>query len=84
MAKKSIRITIDEPLLAQLDETARLLNITRSALVQEVLKKSLAQFRRSQLAEVDAAGYLRMPVQPFEIAEWETEQAWGEEWNAEK
>jgi len=81
---KTIQMTIDESLLAQVDETVQQLNTTRSAFIREALEQALAELRRHQMEEEDAAGYRRMPAQVAEVAEWEAEQIWGDEWNAEK
>ena len=81
---KTIQMTIDELLLAQVDETVQSLNTTRSAFIREALERALAQYRLRQLEERDAAGYHRVPAQVAEAAEWEAAQAWGDEWNAEK
>lgn len=83
-AMKTIQMTIDELLLAQVDQTVQQLNTTRSAFIREALEKALAHFRLRQMEDEDAAGYRRIPAQALDVAEWETEQAWGDEWNAEK
>lgn len=74
---KTIQMTIDEPLLAEVDHLIQTLNTTRSAFIREALELAL---RRQAIAEMEkkhAAGYARHPVEPGEFDVWETEQAWG-------
>ena len=74
---KTIQMTIDEPLLTEVDQMAEKLNTTRSAFIREALELAL---RRQAIAEMErnhAEGYARQPVEPGEFDVWEDEQAWG-------
>lgn len=75
---KTIQMTIDEPLLTEVDELIADLNTTRSAFIREALILALQRFKTAQLEQKHADGYARHPVEPGEFDIWETEQAWGE------
>lgn len=73
---KTIQMTIDEPLLTEVDQLILTLDTTRSAFIREALQLAL---RRHELAELEvkhAEGYARHPVVPGEFDVWEDEQAW--------
>ena len=74
---KTVQMTIDEPLLNEVDQLIRSLNTTRSAFIRDALQLAL---RRHAVAEREgrhAEGYARHPVEPGEFDVWEDEQAWG-------
>ena len=76
---KTIQITIDEPLLAEVDQVTKSLDTTRSAFMREALQLALQQHKMAQLERLQAEGYARHPVKPGEFDVWEAEQAWGEQ-----
>ena len=74
---KTIQMTIDEPLLKQVDRMSKVRRTTRSAFIREALE---AEIRRSRLREDEArhvAGYARKPVVAGEFDTWLGEQDWG-------
>jgi metal-responsive CopG/Arc/MetJ family transcriptional regulator len=74
---KTIQMTIDEELLAVVDQFTRSLNTTRSAFIRRALE---AQIKRQRLQEDEARhaqGYLEKPVVPGEFDAWQHEQDWG-------
>jgi metal-responsive CopG/Arc/MetJ family transcriptional regulator len=73
---KTIQMTIDEPLLIQVDRAVDELGTNRSAFIREALALALHQFQIRKLEEKHAAGYLAHPVQPGEFDGWESEQVW--------
>ncbi len=75
---KTIQMTIDESLLAEVDRAIVSLNTTRSAFIREALQLALWQYRIEEMERKHAEGYARHPVEPGEFDVWETEQAWGE------
>jgi metal-responsive CopG/Arc/MetJ family transcriptional regulator len=75
---KTIQMTIDEPLLTEIDRIVELLNTTRSAFIREALQLALRQHRIIELEQRHAQGYARHPVQPGEFDVWHDEQSWGE------
>jgi metal-responsive CopG/Arc/MetJ family transcriptional regulator len=76
---KTIQMTIDEPLLAEVDRVIQALNTTRSAFVRQALRLALRRHRISRMEKQHAEGYARHPVGPGEFDVWEAEQAWSEQ-----
>jgi hypothetical protein len=74
---KTIRMTIDEPLLIQVDQAIQALNTTRSAFIREAILLALRQQKIRKLEQQQAEGYARHPVEPGEFDVWESEQVWG-------
>jgi metal-responsive CopG/Arc/MetJ family transcriptional regulator len=75
---KTIQMTIDEDLLAQVDKVTRALDITRSAFIRHALIFALQRRRIIELERQHAEGYARFPVQPGEFDVPESEHAWGD------
>ena len=75
---KTIQMTIDDPLLAEVDQVIRALSTTRSALIRQALQLALRRHKIAKMEERHAEGYARHPVEPGEFDVWETEQTWGE------
>lgn len=75
---KTIQMTIDESLLADVDKATEDLNTTRSAFIRAALRLALRQHLIGKLEEEHARGYARQPVTPDEFEVWEGEQAWGQ------
>jgi metal-responsive CopG/Arc/MetJ family transcriptional regulator len=75
---KTIQMTIDEPLLAEVDELTQALNTTRSAFIREALELALRRHAMADKEMRHAEGYARHPVEPGEFDVWADEQAWGE------
>ncbi len=76
---KTIQMTIDEPLLAEVDRASREQHTTRSAFIREALEDKLRRYRKAELEKQDAEGYAKHPVQPGEFDVWFDEQVWPEE-----
>lgn len=74
---KTIQMTIDEPLLAEVDRTVESLATTRSAFVREALQLALWRYRVREMEAKHAEGYARHPVEAGEFDVWQAEQAWG-------
>jgi metal-responsive CopG/Arc/MetJ family transcriptional regulator len=77
MSTKTIQMTIDENLLAQVDLAVQGLKTNRSAFMREALLWALRRLRLQQLEAQQERGYTQHPVQPGEFDGWESEQAWG-------
>ena len=75
---KTIQMTIDEPLLTRVDETSKILNMTRSAFIRDALEMALRHYQILEMEKQHAEGYARHPVEPGEFDIWEEEQAWSE------
>jgi metal-responsive CopG/Arc/MetJ family transcriptional regulator len=76
---KVIQMTIDEPLLDEVDRVAKDLKTTRSAFIRSALQLALRRHVVAELERRHAEGYTRQPVTPGEFDTWESEQAWGEQ-----
>ena len=74
---KTIQMTIDEPLLNEVDRAIQTLNTTRSAFIREALQLALWRHRLTELERKHAEGYAQKPVEAGEFDDWEDEQAWG-------
>lgn len=81
---KTIQMTIDETMLAEVDDVVTQLDTTRSAFIREALEQALKTHRVNELRRLDEEGYRRMPADDEEIEIWQGVQAWGDEWNAAK
>lgn len=75
---KTIQMTIDEPLLVEVDRVIQARNISRSAFIRYALQIALRQLQVAEMEQKHAEGYARHPVEPGEFDVWEAEQAWGE------
>ena len=73
---QTIELTIDETLLAKLDQVTSKLSLTRSAFIQQSLEAALQQQEIIAQERRHAEGYARHPVQPGEFDEWETVRVW--------
>lgn len=76
---KAIELTIEESLLAEIDEATRDLSMTRDDFVRTALERALSQREIIALERQHAQGYERHPVVPGEFDEWEAEQLWEEQ-----
>jgi len=75
---KTIQMTINEPLLEEVDHVIRDLKTTRSAFIRSALQLALRRHAVSRLEQQHTEGYTRHPIAPGEFDIWEPEQAWGE------
>jgi len=75
---KTIQMTIDDKLLAEVDQATQALQTTRSAFIRSALQLALRQYAIQRLERQHAEGYARMPIQPGEFDIWESEQSWSE------
>jgi metal-responsive CopG/Arc/MetJ family transcriptional regulator len=76
---KTIQMTIDDELLAEVDRATAALKTNRSAFIRSALQLALQQYNIRQLEQQHAVGYQRQPIAPGEFDIWETEQRWGDE-----
>jgi antitoxin component of RelBE/YafQ-DinJ toxin-antitoxin module len=74
---ETIELTIDESLLAEMQQATNALKMTPSDFMRVALERALAQREIIALERRDAQGYLEQPQRPEEIAEWQSEQEWG-------
>lgn len=75
---ETIQLTLEEPLLAEVDRATRALAMTRAAFVRRALELALRNQNILALEQQHAQGYARHPSDPNEVSEWEMEQVWSE------
>jgi metal-responsive CopG/Arc/MetJ family transcriptional regulator len=73
---KTIQMTIDEPLLNEVDTIIQKLNTTRSAFIRDALELALKRYTIAEMERKHAEGYTQHPVKEGEFDIWENEQAW--------
>ncbi|MBL8186474.1 MAG: CopG family transcriptional regulator [Acidobacteria bacterium] len=73
---QTIEFTIDETLLAKLDQITSKLSVTRAAFIQQLLEAALQQQEVLAQERRHAEGYARHPVQPGEFDGWENVRVW--------
>ena len=76
---KTVQMTLDEELVAEVDRAAKKLGTTRSAFTREALWEALHRIRVEKLERRHREGYARHPVASAEFGDWESEQVWGDE-----
>ncbi len=75
---KAIELTVEESLLAEIDEVTHHLSMTREDFVRTALERALSQREVIALERQHEKGYTDHPVSPGEFDEWEAEQVWEE------
>lgn len=76
---KTVQMTLDEELLERVDELAKRLATTRSALTRQALARVVEFYRVQDLEKAHRVGYEAQPVGEAEFSVWEAEQAWGDD-----
>jgi metal-responsive CopG/Arc/MetJ family transcriptional regulator len=71
-------MTLDEQLVADVDEAAARLGTTRSAFARDALRRAVARAKETALERKHREGYRKKPVTKQEFGPWESQQAWGE------
>jgi metal-responsive CopG/Arc/MetJ family transcriptional regulator len=75
---KTVQMTLDEDLIAQVDRAARRLKTTRSAFTRQALREALKQITTLQREAQHRRGYTAQPVEADEFSGWADEQVWPE------
>lgn len=78
---KTIQLTIDEPLLQDVDQVVTQLQTTRSAFVRDVLQIALRRLRIRAMERQQIDAYTSQPQTVQELADWLETQDWGDDWN---
>jgi metal-responsive CopG/Arc/MetJ family transcriptional regulator len=73
---KTIQMTIDESLLADVDRAADELGTNRSLFIRNALQSALRQYAIEKLEARHVAGYRHKPASDAEVTEWLDEQVW--------
>ena len=76
---RTVQLTLDEELVAEVDRVARASGTTRSAFTREALRAAIRRLKERVLEERHREGYRQKPVRKGEFNIWEKEQAWGDE-----
>lgn len=74
---QTIEVTIEDPMLAQIDRLTRELALMRSDFIRQSLKAALEQQEEILQERRHAAGYTRYPVEPGEFDGIDTIRMWG-------
>lgn len=75
---RTIQMTLDDELVATVDEVVKKLKTTRSAFTRKALKNAIKQVNISMLEKKHKKGYGHYPVEKTEFSVWESEQEWGD------
>ena len=75
---KTIQMTIDENLLADVDRAVDEMGTNRSLFIRKALQSALRQHAVEKLEARHASGYAEQPPVDDEVMEWAGEQVWGE------
>jgi len=75
---RTVQMTLDEELVAEVDRAAKRLRTTRSGFARDALRGALRDLKIKELERKHCAGYARKPVVNGEFDPWESEHAWGE------
>jgi len=73
---KTVQMTLDEDLIAEVDRIAATLGSNRSAFTREALRQAIRQIGREKKELKHQEGYARQPVESGEFSDWEDEQIW--------
>jgi len=75
---KTVQMTLDETLIAEVDRTVRKLRTTRSAFARQALRAALKLLAEREKERRHIEGYRRKPIRRGEFSVWEREQVWPE------
>jgi len=75
---KTVQMTIDESLIAEVDRAVRKLGTTRSAFARQALRDALNRLSERAKEQRQIEGYRKKPVKRGEFTKWEKEQVWPE------
>jgi len=75
---RTIQMTLDDGLVAEVDRAVKRRGTTRSAFTREALRLALRRMREEELEAQHRHGYIEQPVEPGEFDDWEDEQSWGD------
>jgi antitoxin component of RelBE/YafQ-DinJ toxin-antitoxin module len=75
---ETIHLTIDESLLAEMQQATMALQMTPSDFMKMALERALQQREIIAKERRDAQGYAQHPQSSNEIDEWQDEQHWQE------
>ena len=74
----TIEFTVEDTFLTEIDRVTRSLAMSRANFIRAALELALRNENMLVLEQRHAKGYKEKPSKPDEIAEWESEQVWGD------
>ena len=74
----TIAINVNDSLLADIDQAARSLAMSRANFIRVALELALRNQNMLALEKQHAQGYKKQPLKSSEVAEWESESVWSE------
>lgn len=77
MPTRTIQMTIDAELLAEVDDATHELDMSRSALIRAALTDYLQRVKQRRLMLQDREAYERVPATEDDSDFWESVQDWG-------
>lgn len=75
---RTIQMTLDDELVATVDQVVKKLKTTRSAFARKALRNAIKQVNVNQLEKKHKKGYGQHPADKLEFSVWESEQEWGD------
>jgi metal-responsive CopG/Arc/MetJ family transcriptional regulator len=75
---ETIQLTLDESLLAQVQQATNALEMTRSDFIRVALERAVQQREIIAKERQHAEAYAKNPQQAEEIEEWQDEQQWSD------
>lgn len=73
---RTVQMTLEPELVAQVDKAARRLGLTRSAFARRALAAAIERLRAQELERRHREGYRRKPAHRSEFEVWAAEQVW--------
>ena len=73
---KTVQMTLDEDLIAEVDRIATQLGSTRSAFTRQALRQEIKRIELAEKERKHREGYARQPATADEFSDWEDEQVW--------
>jgi len=77
---ETIQVVLDKELLTATDRVARERKVNRSAVVRTALRQHLKRLRIQDMERLDRRGYEGHADTSNEVAVWERDAAWPEDW----
>ena len=74
---ETIQLTLDESLLAQVQQATNALEMTRSDFIKVALERAVQRRETIAKERQHAEAYSKHPQRAEEIEEWQDEQYWG-------
>lgn len=75
---KTVQMTLDDDLVATVDQVVKKLKTSRSAFTRKALRDAINRVNINTLEEKHRKGYSVHPVGKAEFSVWEEEQEWGD------